>query len=183
MIDFGSVDSHGTVATLNQIAEKLRRENSLRASIGSIKNELDKSQLAVRDRQSGKTSALIEWVHKHDSGNTIIVCCNENMKAIVRSRYREMFPLDKQPIVVSIHSISDHDVRGTNRKWVTDEVWPQAVIRKARSYASAEFAGGVGTASCMDAMSDQFLDYEENEKPESPKFPVLTQNKDRVERF
>lgn len=156
------------------MTDKSLATESLQASIDSIKAELGNGRLAIRGRRSGKTAALLEWVHEHNPGNTIVVCCNEITRDMVRCRYREMFPQDAQPLAVSIHRVSDKDVLGTNRKWSTDEVWPAAVVRKARSYARAEYVGGVGTPMCMDCFSGGWLTGEEGERPESPK-PVFMQ--------
>jgi hypothetical protein len=174
-MNFGSVDSPGVTKALNKLAESLEQDNALRASVESIKKELDEGRLVTRDRQTGKTLALLEWIHEHDPANMIVVCCNGIMKSILRSRYREMYPRDPQPIFEPIQSISGHNLRGTNRKWMTDEVWPAAVVRRSLSYIGAEYAGGVGTPQCMDILSGEFLSYEEGEKPESPKSPVFTQ--------
>lgn len=131
-------------------AEQLEKENSLRASIASIKAELDKGLVVTRERQTGKTLALLEWIHENDPGNVIVVCLNHITKDLTRSRYRRMYPQDAQPTVVSIQSVSNHDVQGTNRRWVTDEVWPEAVTYRADSYRAAPYLGGVGTRQCMD---------------------------------
>jgi hypothetical protein len=172
-MNLGSVDSPGTVKALNKLVKYMEQENSVR----SIKAELAKGQVVIRDRQTGKTTALLEFVHEHDPANMIVVCCNRITKALILCRYREMFPKDARPSVISIHNVNDSDVRGTNRRWVTDEVWPAAVVRRARSYSWAEYAGGVGTPMCMDAFSGQWLTGEETEKPESPQ-PVFTQVSD-----
>lgn len=173
-MNFGSVGSPGTVKALNKLAKYLEQDNSVK----SIKTELASGKLVTRDRQTGKTTALLEFVHEHDPANMIVICCNYPTKGLIERRYREMFPKDKWPSVISIHNVSDRDVRGTDRKWVTDEVWPAAVVRKAPSYAWAEYAGGVGTPMCMDRLSGEFLSYEEHEKPESPKLPVFAQVSD-----
>lgn len=114
---------------------------SLRSSIDAIKAALAFRQVVLRGRQSGKTTALLEFVHEHDPGNMIIVVCNGITYDLTRQRYKYMFPQDPQHIIRSIHMVSNADVCGTNRKWVTDEVWPQAVVRKARSYGWAGYWG------------------------------------------
>lgn len=123
---------------------------SMRVSIDSIKAELGKGEVVTRGRQNGKTAALLEFVHEHDSGHVIIIVCNWSQRAHTSHRYRELYPNDAQPIVVCIQNVSDADVVGTSRKWVTDEVWPDAVKERAGAYEALDYFGGVGTPMCMD---------------------------------
>jgi len=151
------------------------------SSISSIKSELDRGQLVIRERQTGKTTALLEWVREHDPANMIVVCGNWNMRELARRRYCDIYPCEPQPIFQSVHSVSDRDVCGTMRKWVTDEVWPRAVMLRAFSYVGADYCGGVGTPMCMDNFSGMYLTYAENEKPELPQLsesPVFMQVSD-----
>jgi hypothetical protein len=126
----------------------------MRESVEAIKAELGKGEVVVRNRQSGKTTAILEFIHENDPGYMVLVVCSPVIKDHTKRKYREFYPNDDQPVVVSIHQVSAMDVLGSNRCWVTDEVWPQAVIRKARGYAHAKYLGGVGTLQCMDMHSD-----------------------------
>ena len=126
---------------------------SMRVSIDSIKSELGKGNVVTRDRQQGKTTALLEFVHEHNPGNIIIVVPNWRMEELTKRRYRELFPQDPRPSVRSLGVVTDIDVRGSNREWVTDEIWPDVVKRKAESYAYVNYLGGVGTPMCMNLHS------------------------------
>lgn len=149
----------------------------LRPSVIRIKRALRDGIVVLRERQSGKTTALLEFVHEHDPGNVNVIVCDLNTAHFMKCRYKETYPNDPQPSFISVQNVSDTDVRGTKRNWVTDEVWPEAVIRKAQDYEYVPFLGGVGTAMCMERFSGVFLTGFQEEKPESRK-PVFMQMSD-----
>ncbi len=120
----------------------------------SIKSELGKGRVVSRSRQTGKTLALMEYVHENNPGMAIVVTCNGMEKERMRKKYRAMFPGDDQPIFVSVQMVNYTDVCGTNRRWATDEVWPETVVRRAPGYELAPYLGGVGTPMCMDMHSN-----------------------------
>jgi hypothetical protein len=151
----------------------------MRASIDSIKAELGKGEVVTRGRQTGKTTALLEFVRGNDPGNMIIVTCHENARQFLERRYREMYPGDYRPTFASLHRVNSQDVRGTRRRWATDEVWPRSVVNRVRDYEFAEFVGGVGTPMCMEDFSGVYLTGEDHERPESPK-PVFMQVSDKL---
>jgi hypothetical protein len=122
-------------------------------STESIKVELGKGVVVTRSRQAGKTHALLEFVRGNDPGNTIVVACNNGERINSERRYREMYPDDYRPVFTCIGRVKNEDVLGTCRRWVTDEVWPDAVIERANAYETHEYLGGVGTPYCMDMHS------------------------------
>ena len=125
----------------------------LRKSIDEIKSELGKGEVVCRPRQTGKTAALLEFIHEHNPGNVNIIVINFHTQHWLKSRYKELYPQDQQPWIIPIDIVNDHNVRGTTREWVTDEIWPSAVIRKAGDYEYVNFLGGVSTPMCMDMHS------------------------------
>ena len=125
----------------------------MRDSIDSIKAELESGGargIVARERQSGKSTALLEFVHEHDPANMIVVCCNWQMRQFMKGRYKTTFPNDPIPYFVSIQNVKDSDICGTNRRWVSDEVWPGSVVDIAHAYELAPHLGTVGTPMCMD---------------------------------
>lgn len=122
----------------------------IRASIDSIKAELGKGVVVTRARQTGKTTALLEFVRDNDPGNMIVISCHDLQRQLTEQRYREMYPDDYRPTFTSIRRIKETDMLGIRRRWVTDEVWPDAVIERVEAYGWHEYLGGVGTAMCMD---------------------------------
>jgi len=153
------------------------KASDLRPSTILIKRALGKGEVVTRERQTGKTTALLEFVHEHDPGNVIIVVCNGMTRDWTKDRYRKLFPQDPQPIVKSIQTLNEADLMGTRRRWCTDEVWPRAVTNRCRAYEFAPYLGGVGTPMCMVDFSDAYLTGAEGEVPENPK-PVFAQVSD-----
>lgn len=132
-------------------------DEAMRKSIDEIKTELANGGargIVSRSRRTGKTSALLEFVHENDPGNMIVVSCNSARAASVKFQYKDLFPDDVQPMFTTVHCVNNRDVRGTTRRWVSDEVWPGAVVRKAPSYEFAQHLGTVGTPMCMDAVAE-----------------------------
>ena len=131
----------------------------MRESIESIKAELGKGKLVIRARQTGKTTALLEFVHERCAGFCYIFACNEVMADIMKRNYREMFPEDEQPII----KMAPSQLRGLGgrgilveknpRCWLTDEVWPSAEAIASDEVTGLKFLGGVGTPMSMDQHS------------------------------
>ena len=126
----------------------------MRESVDSIKAELNeregKLQLVIRPRQTGKTTALFEFIHEHEPGNVNVITCNVQQAHIMKDRYREQYRDDPQPSFIPIKWVSNRDVRGTTRRWATDEVWLSSVIKRAPDYEYVDCIGGVGTPLCME---------------------------------
>jgi hypothetical protein len=126
----------------------------IRESVDSIKAELGnregKGQLVIRPRQTGKTAALFEFIHEHEPGNINVITCNVRIAHIMKRRYRDQYRDDLQPSFIPLELVSNRDVRGTNRRWVTDEVWPESVIKRAPDYKYVDCIGGFGTPLCME---------------------------------
>lgn len=126
----------------------------MRASIDSIKAELGKGKVVSRSRQTGKTAALLEFIHEHFSGMVDLFVCNSHTAEHIKRCYRNMYPNDEQPRIFPAEKALNERIRGiTGRPWATDEVWPDAVIRKASDYEYHTYLGGVGTPMCMDLHS------------------------------
>jgi len=126
----------------------------MRASVDSIKAELRSGEsLVTRGRQTGKTLALLEYIHETVGGDVNLIVCNGIQADLIARKYREMFPEDKQPRVRSISNADGTDLIGSDRGWATDEVWPSDVVRKAWIYETQTFVGGVGTPMCVDMHS------------------------------
>ena len=126
----------------------------MRTSIDSIKAELGKGKVVTRGRQTGKTTALLEFVHEYASGFCYIVVCNSNTMALTADKYRHLYPEDEQPVILTLGYLRRQTgVVGRPRCWVTDEVWPSAAERKDPALTLLNFLGGVGTPMCMDAHS------------------------------
>ena len=126
----------------------------MRQSIDSIKAELGEGKVVCRSRQTGKTAALLEYIHENGRGLVDVFTCNANQKHYLECAYKERFPEDEQPRFFSIQSAMNARVAGTTgRKWATDEVWPESVVRRASDYEYITFLGGVGTPMCMDLNS------------------------------
>ncbi len=118
-------------------------------SVDLIKAALGKGEFVSLPRETGKTTALLEFVHERDPGNVIVIVRSWGKKCMMQSRYKQMYPKDPQPSFISIYDVKNTDVWGTNRKWVTDEVLPSAVVKNAEGYRWVPFLGGVGTPLCM----------------------------------
>ena len=127
----------------------------MRASVDSIKAELrDGVRVVTRERQTGKTLALMEHIHETAGGDVRLVTFNMDMADYFVRRYRAMSPEDKLPKAIAIGFVDGSKVEGTDQAWATDEVWPEAVTRKAWCYMALPFLGGVGTPMCMDMHSN-----------------------------
>jgi hypothetical protein len=126
----------------------------MRESVDSIKAELGeregKGQLVIRPRQTGKTTALFEYIHEHEPGNVNVITCNVRMAQLMKQRYKEQYCDDPHPSFIPLEWVNNRDVRGTTRRWATDEVWPSSVIKRAPDYEYVDFLGGVGTPLCME---------------------------------
>lgn len=134
----------------------LQLDPKMRESIEAIKAELKNGGargIVVRPRQTGKTIALLEFVHENDPGNMIVVTCNTNTAEHMRYSYKQLFPEDAQPTFKPYHRVDNRDVLGSTRRWVTDEIWPGAVVKNAPAYELHEHLGTVGTPMCMDIHS------------------------------
>ena len=133
----------------------LQLDPKMRESIEAIKAELGKGCVVYRERQTGKTTALMEYIHGCAplSADIIVVVCNLNEAYCFAHLYRELYPRDGQPCVRSIQTVKSCDVAGTDRCWVTDEVWPHAVVDRVSSYEWHTYLGGVGTSMCMNLHS------------------------------
>jgi hypothetical protein len=134
----------------------IQLDPKMRESIDAIKAELESGGargVVVRSRQIGKTLALLEFVHENDPGNMVVIACNVMESDHIAHIYKKIFPDDSQPKFVSFQSVDDRHVIGTNRRWVTDEIWPGAVVRKSRAFELAPHLGTVGTPMCMDMHS------------------------------
>ena len=121
----------------------------IRESIDSIKAELGNGKMVIRARQTGKTTALFEFIHEHEPGSVNVITCSTPMAHLLKDRYREQYRDDQQPSFIPIEWVNNVDVRGTTRRWATDEVWPSAVIKRAPNYEYVDYIGGVGTPLCM----------------------------------
>jgi hypothetical protein len=124
--------------------------STLAESINSIKAELGKGVVVHRDRRTGKTLALLGFVHEYCSGFCYIVTGNHIMAKEIEYQYRHMFPDDEKPIVLTLDRVRDGCADGRPRCWVTDDVWPWVVERNSMTFETMEFLGGVGTSECMD---------------------------------
>lgn len=128
----------------------------MRKSIDEIKAELGLGRVVCRPRQTGKTTALLEFVHEYCSGFCYFVTCNYNMADILTRQYKKRYPDDEQPIFLTLDHLRGRGViEGRPRCWVTDEVWPEAVERKQDSIVTLTYLGGVGTPMCMDMHSNR----------------------------
>lgn len=126
----------------------------MRASIDSIKAELGKGEVVTRERQTGKTTALLEFVHEYASGFCYIVVPNSNMAHLTADKYRRLYPDDERPIILTFQYLRNQtSVVGRPQCWVTDEVWPSAAERQDEALTLLTFLGGVGTSMCMDMHS------------------------------
>jgi hypothetical protein len=135
----------------------IQLDPKMRESIDSIKAELKSGGargVVVRSRQTGKTLALLEFVHENDPGNMVVIACNVMQSDRMAHIYKQIFPDDSQPKFVSFQTVDDRCVVGANRRWVTDEIWPGAVVRKSRVFEFAPHLGTVGTPMCMDMHSN-----------------------------
>ena len=138
-------------------SEVIQLDPEMRESIDSIKAELESGGargVVVRSRQTGKTFALLEFVHENDPGNMVVIVCNAMESDHMARLYKKIFPDDNQPKFVSFQSVDGRHVTGTNRRWVTDEIWPGSVVRKSRAFELAPHLGTVGTPMCMDMHSN-----------------------------
>lgn len=124
--------------------------STLAESINSIKAELGKGVVVHRDRRTGKTLALLGFVHEYCSGFCYIITCNPISVKEIERTYRDLFPDDEQPIVLTLDRVRHHCAEGRPRCWFTDDVWPWAVERNSITFETMEFLGGVGTSECMD---------------------------------
>ena len=150
----------GMNLTGKQSGTTLEITSEMRASIDSIKAELangdetsGEGRLVTRDRQTGKTLALLEFIHEYARGFVYYVTIDQNTAMRLQVEYHRMYPTDEQPIVLSIKTMNFMRVAGRDRCWVTDEVWPGAVKRKIPQLEMLTFLGGVGTPLCMDLHS------------------------------
>lgn len=126
----------------------------IRASFDSIKAELGKGEVATAERQTGKTTALMEFVHEYCSGFCYVVTCHRMEADRWGHKYRQMFPGDKQPVVVTLRGLRGFGViEGRPRCWVTDEIWPDAAVRHCPGLGVLTYLGGVGTPMCMEMHS------------------------------
>ena len=126
----------------------------MRKSVDEIKAEFAKGvRVVTRDRQTGKTLALMEYIHEQTGGDAILVVCNFREKERVIDAYQAMFPDDKQPKVIALGHVQSGNVLGRDQPFATDEVWPKDVVKKAGAYEYQRFLAGVGTPKCMDMHS------------------------------
>jgi hypothetical protein len=127
----------------------------MRASIESIKAELGTGEIVMRTRCTGKTTALLEFVHEYCSGFCYLVTCTPVMAEITKHRYKELYPDDEQPIICTLSRLRGQSglTHGRPRAWVTDEVWPSAAEQAENSLGDLTFLGGVGTVECMEMHS------------------------------
>jgi hypothetical protein len=132
---------------------EMKTELDILASIDSIKAQLGKGEVVSRERQSGKTIALAEFVHEQCGGFCIVITCNPNEREYFAHYYKARFGSDKKPHVLTLDSLRHACLDGGPRHWVTDEIWPSAAIRNSMSLEYLEFLGGVGTPMCMDMHS------------------------------
>lgn len=126
---------------------------SMRLSMDSIKAKLRDESLVTRDRQTGKTTALLEYVHERCAGKCFIIVPRLNVANFTSDNYRKRYPEDEKPRVLALSCISDRDALGSNLPWVTDEVWPESVAKKAPAFKYLTWIGGVGTPMCMDMLT------------------------------
>jgi hypothetical protein len=134
---------------------------ALTESINSIKQELlagakaEVPALVTRDRQTGKSTALMEFVHEYCKGLCAIITCTSGMAQVTTRKYHELYPNDAKPLVLALTRLDNEVLMGRQlRGWATDEIWPSAAIRKAPVLEALTFLGGVGTPLCMDTHSD-----------------------------
>jgi hypothetical protein len=128
----------------------------MRYSIDSIKAELGKGEVVTRGRQTGKTVALMEFIHEYCSGFCYIVVPNFRMAEWTEHQYRHLFPDDEKPLCVPLGRLGPQGtgtVKGRPLCWVTDEVWPGAAEQREEELRRLTFLGGVGTPYCMDMHS------------------------------
>lgn len=128
----------------------------MRHSIDAIKAELGKGKLVTRTRQQGKTTALLEFVHEYCCGLCYIVACNANMADLIKRQYRDLYPHDKQPKVLSFGNLRGGQALGGPHCWVSDEVWPDAIVATAHDFRYLAFLGGVGSSESMDNHSGRW---------------------------
>lgn len=135
--------------------EMLTETEDMRKSIDSIKDELRLNPRGpvCRGRQTGKTIALMEYIHEKCAGDCFLVTVNINIAKLLERKYREMFPKDTRPTFLSYYSLRDVCVAGTNKEWATDEIWPESVVKENENFRFLNFLGGVGTPMCMDLHS------------------------------
>lgn len=136
---------------------------TMRESIDAIKAELDHGikhnadgggHLVNRDRASGKTAALFEFLHDYCGGFCYLVVCNPVMRELTERRYKQDYPEDEQPVVVTLDRLRSRSLsKGRSRVWATDEVWPSDVMKADPEFRTLTYIGGVGTPYCMDAAS------------------------------
>lgn len=130
---------------------------TIRENIECIKQELGKGRVAVHPRNTGKTTALLEFVHEHAGGLVYIVTCNTSQAKHISKVYGRLFPDDDKPVVLSINNLTMKQIYGRPRCWVSDEVWPEAVCNALASFQELEYLGGVGSAISMDIHSGDNL--------------------------
>lgn len=129
---------------------------TFRESMDRIKAKLGKGEVVCGPRQTGKTTALLEYIHEKMplSSSIIVVTCNIMEARRLMRVYKELYPGDGQPIVKSLAWVKNTDVVGTAHCWVTDEVWPTSVVENAPDYECCTYLGGVGNPMCMDLHSN-----------------------------
>ena len=132
------------IASMAEQKEQKGEIDSLRASIDSIKAELGKGEMVWRSRRSGKTTALMEFIHENYKGECFIACRGENMAYHFRRRYRRMYPGDVLPR--TLNALGQINVCGQTGSWATDEVYARWLIQQSfTGLEGLDFIGGVGS--------------------------------------
>lgn len=109
-----------------------------------IKEKLAKGEFAHFPRQTGKSEALLEFIHDEHSGEAIVICMNSDMAHVMIWRYQKKYPGENVPSFCTGES-AENNIRGNSKPVYLEEphLLPGRAVREAIN--SGRLAGGVGS--------------------------------------
>lgn len=143
------------IASMAEQKEQKGEIDSLRASIDSIKAELGKGEMVWRSRRSGKTTALMEFVHEKFQGDCIVVTISFHLADYWLLVYGKSYPFDTRPRVLAV--LGRLNFMGHRyAPVVTDEVTPSYLEEHSTGFREClKFFGGVGSfLSVLDTIGE-----------------------------
>lgn len=88
--------------------------------IEEIKAVLEKKEFALFNRQTGKSTALIEFVHDHHGAEAVVICADNKTAGMMARLYNQKFPNEELPVFCGPF-LADRCIRGNAKKIFIDE--------------------------------------------------------------
>lgn len=112
-----------------------------------IKTAIAEGDIAIADRDTGKSEAILEHVHEHHHGHAIIVSLNPITAHCNKVRYATQYPGDRNPIMLNAGSPGwYHTLRGHDLPVYVDELSGEHLAEMRNVVRPERIAGGATSA-------------------------------------